>query len=77
VCTEEGTVLRAVVEDLFFNGLYLEIPSDNRIWHVQRSVHYHVQGLRLKTFQNLYVGSGSRTLELYSVGPDWFEYCFV
>jgi hypothetical protein len=23
------------------------------------------------------VGSGSRTVELYSVSPDWFEYCFI
>jgi hypothetical protein len=23
------------------------------------------------------VGSGSRTPEIYSVSPDWFEYCFL
>jgi hypothetical protein len=28
-------------------------------------------------FWNFYVGSGSRTPELYSVSPDWFEYCFI
>jgi hypothetical protein len=44
---------------------------------VARCVHYHVQGLKLETLQNIYVGSGSRTPELYSVGPDWFEYCFI
>jgi hypothetical protein len=32
---------------------------------------------RLEMFYNLYVGSGSRTPELYSVSPDWFEYCFI
>jgi hypothetical protein len=63
VCTEEGTVLRAVEADFFFNCLYLEIPSDNRIWHIPRCFHYHEQGLRLETFQDLYVGSGSRIPE--------------
>jgi hypothetical protein len=24
-----------------------------------------------------YVGSGRRTPELYSVSPEWFEYCFI
>jgi hypothetical protein len=77
VCTEAGTVLRAVAADFFFNCWYLEIPSDNRIRHIPRCVHYHAQGLRLETFQNFYVGCGSRTPELNSVDPDWFEYCFV
>jgi hypothetical protein len=27
-------------------------------------------------FQNFYVGSGSRTAELYSLSPDWFDYFF-
>jgi hypothetical protein len=76
VRTEASTVLRAVAEDFFFNCWRLEIPSDNRFRHVLRRVHYHAQGLRLETFQNVYVGSGSRTPELYSVGPDWLECCF-
>jgi hypothetical protein len=25
-------------------------------------------------FENFYVGSGGRTHELYSVGPDWFDF---
>jgi hypothetical protein len=76
VCAEASTVLRAVAAYFFFNRWYLEIPSDNRIWPIPRYVHYHAQGFRLETVQNLYVGSGSRTPELYSVSPDWFEYCF-
>jgi hypothetical protein len=24
-----------------------------------------------------YVGNGSHTTELYSISPDWFEYCFI
>jgi hypothetical protein len=31
MCAEASTVLRAVAADFFFNGWYLEIPSDNRI----------------------------------------------
>jgi hypothetical protein len=74
---EASTVSRAEAAGFFFNCWYLEIPSDNHIQHVPKCVHYHAQGLRLEMFQNFYVGSGSRTPELYSVGPDWFEYCFV
>jgi hypothetical protein len=77
VCTEATTVLRTVALDFFFNCWYLEIPSDNRIWHVPRCVQYHEQSYRLKTFQNFYAGSGSRTPELYSESPDWFENCFM
>jgi hypothetical protein len=47
---EASTVLRAVVEDFFFNCWYLEIPSDNRIRHIPRCVHYHAQGFRSETF---------------------------
>jgi hypothetical protein len=43
VCTEAGTVLRAVAADFFFNCWYSEIPSDNRIRQVPRCVHCHVQ----------------------------------
>jgi hypothetical protein len=66
MCSETSTVLRAVVADFFFNCWYFEIPSDKHIWHIPRCIHYHAQGLRLETFQNFYVGSGSRTPELYS-----------
>jgi hypothetical protein len=65
------------VADFFFKYWRLEIPSNNRIRHIPRCVHYDVQGLRLETFQNVYVGSGSRAPELYSVSPDWFECCFI
>jgi hypothetical protein len=39
VCAEASAVLRAVAADLF-NCWYLEVPSDNRIGHVPRCVHY-------------------------------------
>jgi hypothetical protein len=74
VCAEASTVLRA---NFFFNCWYLEIPSSNRIRHVPRCVRYHAQGFRLETFWNLFVGSGSRSPELHSVGPDWFVYCYI
>jgi hypothetical protein len=77
VCAGASTVLRAVEAHFCFNCWYLEILSDNHIRHVPRCVHYHVQGLQLETFQNFYVGCGSRTPELYSISPDWFEYCFI
>jgi hypothetical protein len=77
VCAEASTVLRAVAGDFFFNCWYLEIPSNKRIRHVPKCVHYLAQGLRLETFQNFYVGSGSRTPEFCSVSPDWFQYCFI
>jgi hypothetical protein len=35
VYTEARTLFRDVVKDFFFNCWYLEIPSDNRIWHVE------------------------------------------
>jgi hypothetical protein len=35
MCAEASTVLRAVAADFFFNCWYLEIPSDNRIRHIQ------------------------------------------
>jgi hypothetical protein len=70
MCAEASTVLRAVASDFFFNWWYLEIPSDYRIRNIPRCVHYHAEGFRLETFQNYYVGSGSRTPELYSVSPD-------
>jgi hypothetical protein len=51
--------------------------ADYRIRYVPRCVHLHAQGLRLEKFQNFCVGSGSRTPELYSIGPDWFDYYFI
>jgi hypothetical protein len=44
MCAEASTVLRAVASDFFFNCWYLGIPSDNRIRHISRCVHYHAQG---------------------------------
>jgi hypothetical protein len=68
-------MLRTVVADFFFNCWYLEM--DNHILDIPWCIHYHAQGFRLESLQNFYVGSGSRTRELYSISPDWFQYCFI
>jgi hypothetical protein len=47
MCAEASTVLRAVAADFFFNCWYLKIPSDNRIRHIPRCVHYHAQRLSI------------------------------
>jgi hypothetical protein len=46
MCAEASTVLRAVAADFFFNCWCVEIPSGNRIRHIPKCVHYHVQGFR-------------------------------
>jgi hypothetical protein len=48
VCAEASNILSAAAADFIFNCWSLEIPSDNRIRHVPRCVHYHAQGFRLK-----------------------------
>jgi hypothetical protein len=55
----------------------VKISSDERVGDVPGSVHYHAQDLRLESFQNFNVGVGSSAPELYTVGPDGFEYGFV
>jgi hypothetical protein len=55
MCAEASTVLRVVAEDFFFNCWYSDIPSDNRIRHIPRCVHYHAQGLRLESQIEIYV----------------------
>jgi hypothetical protein len=67
---EASTILRAVAADFFFNCWYLEIPSDNRIWYIPRCVLIMLKAFDWKRSRIIYVGSGSRTPELYSVSPD-------
>jgi hypothetical protein len=35
---EASTILRTVAADFFLNCWYLEIPLDNRIWHIRRDL---------------------------------------
>jgi hypothetical protein len=48
-------------------------------WKVPSSklCHYNVNSLQLEAFKYFYVGHGCGSPELYSLGPDWFEYSFV
>jgi hypothetical protein len=67
----------AVTADFVFNRWDLDILQYYRIRHVPWCVRYHAQGLRPETFEYFSVGRGCGSPELYSVGPDCFEYCFV
>jgi hypothetical protein len=74
---ETRTVLRAVAADFFFNCWYLEIPSDNRIRHIPRCVHYMRKAFDWKRSRISMLEVEALPLELYSVSPDWLEYCFI
>jgi hypothetical protein len=69
--------VRAVTADFFFDCKAAKVPSDERVGDVPGSVHYHAQDLGLKSFQDFYVGGGSSAPELYTIGPDGFEYGFI
>jgi hypothetical protein len=71
------TIVRAVTADFFFDCRAAEVPSDERISDVPWGVHNHEQDLRLESFQNLNVGGGSSAPQLYTIGPDGFEYGFI
>jgi hypothetical protein len=47
MCAEASTILRAVVADFLFDCWYLEMPSDNRIRHIQRCIHSPLSCARL------------------------------
>jgi hypothetical protein len=70
---EASTIVRAEAADFFCDCWAVMIPSDECV----RGVHYHVQGLGLESFQDFSVGGGSSAPELYTIGPDGFENCFI
>jgi hypothetical protein len=74
---EASTIVRAEAADFFCDCGTVKIPSDERVGDVPRSVHYHAQGLGLESFQDFDVGGGSSAPELYTIGPDGFENCFI
>jgi hypothetical protein len=74
---EASTIVRADAADLFCNCWAVKIPSDGRVGVVPGSVHYRAQGLGLESFQDFDVGGGSSAPELYTIGPDGFENCFI
>jgi hypothetical protein len=74
---EASTIVRAETANFFCDCWAVKIPSDERVGDVPRGVHYHAQGLGLESFQDFNVGGGSSAPELYTVGPDRFENCFI
>jgi hypothetical protein len=76
VLAEALAVMVAVTADFMFNRWDLEILLYYHIRHLPLRVHYHAQSLRLEAFEYFYVGCGCGSPELYSVGPNWFEYTF-
>jgi hypothetical protein len=72
-----STIVRAETADFFCDCGAVKILSDERVGDVPRSVHYHAQGLGLEPFQDFDVGGGSSAPELYTIGPDGFENCFI
>jgi hypothetical protein len=77
VHAEELAVMVAVTADFVFNRWDLEVLPYYRIRHIPWCVRYHAQSLRLEVFEYFYVGRGCDSPELFSIGPDWFEYSFV
>jgi hypothetical protein len=71
MCAEDSTILSVVTAVDIWRSLRITV------FGTYQGMHYRAQGFRLETFQNFYVGSGSPTPELYSLSPDWFEYCFI
>jgi hypothetical protein len=74
---ESSTIVRAVAADFFFDCWAVQVPSDGGIRDIPGGVHHHAQGLRLESFQDFNAGGGSSAPELYTVGPDGFENCFI
>jgi hypothetical protein len=77
MCAEASTIVRAEAADFFCNCEAVKIPSVERVGDVPGCVHYHAQGLGLESFQDFNVGGGSSAPELYNIGPDGFENCFI
>jgi hypothetical protein len=74
---EASTIVRAEAADFFSDCWAVKIPSVVHAGDVPGSVHYHAQGLGLESYQDFDVGGGSSATELYTIGPDGFENCFI
>jgi hypothetical protein len=74
---EACTIVRAEAADFFCNCGAVKISSDECVRDIPGGVHYHAQGLGLECFQDFNVGGGSSAPELYTIGPDGFENCFI
>jgi hypothetical protein len=74
---EASTIVIDVKADFFFDCWAVEIPSYECVRDIPGGVHNHAQDLRLESFQDLNVGGGGSAPELYTIGPDGFENCFI
>jgi hypothetical protein len=74
---EASTIVRAVAVDFFYDCWAEKIPSDERVGDVPGSIHYHVQGPGFESLKDFDVGGASSDPELYTIGPDGFENCFI
>jgi hypothetical protein len=70
-------IVWAVTADFFFDCRAVEVPSYEWISDVPWGVHNDAQDHRLESFQNFNVWGGSSSPQLYTVGPDGFEYGFI
>jgi hypothetical protein len=77
VYAEALAILVAITADIAFNRRNLETLLYYYIQHIPWCFRYYAQSLRLEAFEDFYVRRGCGSTELYSVGPDWFEYSFV
>jgi hypothetical protein len=71
------TIVRAEAADFFCDCWAVRIHSDDHVGDVPGSIHCHAQDLGLESFQDFDVGGRSSAPELYTVGPDGFENCFI
>jgi hypothetical protein len=55
ICAEASTIVGAVAADFFFDCLDVEISADECIRNIPWGVHYHAQGLRLESFEDVNV----------------------
>jgi hypothetical protein len=57
MCAEASAILSAVTTDFFFDGCQLGVSTDVSVRHIAGCVDDYAQGLWLKAFQYLDVGS--------------------
>jgi hypothetical protein len=74
---EASTIVRAEAADFVFDSRAAEVPSDECVRDIPGGVHNHAQDFRLESSQDFQVGGGSSAPELYTIGPDGFENCFI
>jgi hypothetical protein len=77
VHAEALAVMVAVTADFVFNRWELEIQPFDRNRQIPWCVSYYSHSILLEAFEYFYIGRGCGSPELYSVGPDWFQYSFV